>query len=395
MQFRPSQKAYFFSQPHQPFFTLGIFNAIIFMALFIPSFRGHFVLEPLLFHSYSMIFLIFTNFFFGFLYTTFPRFSGVAPIEIKSYLVTFLFQLLATLTFFVSLFWSLAFFATAFFVGVSFMQTLKIFFGIYKVCTLPKQDQYWLIVGLGMGFMSNLLYLLYMVPPYFQPFYQLGVDFGAYLYLFFIAIVVAFRMVPFFSHVMSYQKSGWFYAFIFWILLLRSFLQGILPQSIFILDFIIGSIIARELIRIKLPFPNKEPLLWILHIALFWLPTAFFAGAISEFFEVFFGLYTAKLGLHLLALGFLTTLLIGFGTRVTLGHSGNLLRVDKAGVLLFYFTQVVLLGRLLFSFAAMYGKISLAFDIAATLWILLFIGWLIKYGKVLAFGVSGEGRHTP
>ncbi|MCX6073897.1 MAG: NnrS family protein [Campylobacterales bacterium] len=29
------------------------------------------------------------------------------------------------------------------------------------------------------------------------------------------------------------------------------------------------------------------------------------------------------LGTHLLVLGFLTTILIGFGTRVTLGHSGQ------------------------------------------------------------------------
>ncbi len=381
-----SKRDYFLSQPHQPFFLLGVVNAIVFMALFILAFKGHFALDPLLLHSYSMIFLIFTNFFFGFLYTTFPRFSGTQPIQTRAYLITFLFQSLATLSMFAALLWPPAFWIVAIFVAIAFAQTLKIFFSIYRACMLPKQDQYWLIVGIGMGAMSNLLYLLYSIPPHFLAFHQLGIDFGAYLYLFFIAIVVAFRMVPFFSHVMNYQKSPWLYGALFGILLLRSFAHGILPSSLFLFDLLIGFLTAKEIIRIKLPFPNQEPLLWILHIALFWLPTAFFASAISEFFESFFALYTAKLGLHLVALGFLTTLLIGFGTRVTLGHSGNVLRVDKMGVKLFYFTQVVVIGRLLFSFAAMYGKLTPAFDIAATLWILLFIGWLAKYGSVLAFG---------
>jgi uncharacterized protein involved in response to NO len=35
-----SRFAYFFSQPHQPFFLLGFLNAIIVMALFIPAYRG-------------------------------------------------------------------------------------------------------------------------------------------------------------------------------------------------------------------------------------------------------------------------------------------------------------------------------------------------------------------
>lgn len=383
-----SKRDYFFSQPHQPFFTLGIINAIIFMLLFIPAYKEIFSIDGRFFHSYSMIFLVFTNFFFGFLYTTFPRFSGTFPIDPRKYLIVFLFNLLATISFFISIFISYAFYAAALFMAVGFAITLKEFYQIYKVCTLPKKDQYWLIVSIGIGALSNLLFLLSYIPCSCKStvFYDTAVNFGIYLYLIFLAFVVAFRMVPFFSHVMEWKKNEYLYIQIFTLFLLHSFLTGLYPKALFLVDLIAGLLLMVELKKIKLPFPNKEPLLWILHISVFWLVAALIIGAFLEFFESFYSYYSFKLPIHLLALGFLTTILIGFGTRVTLGHSGNMLIVDKATVYIFYFTQVVVLGRVIFSISASFGKISPFFDISAFLWIVLFVWWMAKYFKILAFG---------
>ena len=67
---------YFLSQPHQPFFILGITNAIIMMLIFALSYKGVLTLNitSLNFHVYTLIFSVFTNVFTGFLFTTFPRF---------------------------------------------------------------------------------------------------------------------------------------------------------------------------------------------------------------------------------------------------------------------------------------------------------------------------------
>ncbi|HIE35215.1 MAG TPA: NnrS family protein [Campylobacterales bacterium] len=382
-----SKRDYFFSQPHQPFFLLGIINAVIFMLFFIPAFKGSFDLDAIFFHSYSMIFLVFTNFFYGFLYTTFPRFSGTMPIAPRKYLTVFLFNLLATLSFLISIWLNFAFYATALLIAASFGYTLKIFYNIYKECRLPKNDQYWLIVGLGIGAISNLLFLLYFIPCNCKNeiFYTTAVNFGIYLYLIFIGFVVAFRMVPFFSHIMNYKKNQKLHIQIFILFLIHSFLYDIFPKAIFLVDLIAAILLTIELKNIKLPFPNKEPLLWILYIAIFWLPLGLFLSSLDNFFEYWFGIYSFKLSLHILVLGFLTTILIGFGTRVTLGHSNNLLKVDRATVYIFYFTQLVLFSRVIFSLTAYFGK-TLFFDITATLWIILFIWWSIKYFKVLAFG---------
>lgn len=81
------KNSYFLSQPHQPFFILGSLNAIVMMVLFALSYKGVLTLttESVNFHAYSLIFLVFTNMFTGFLFTTFPRFCQSEVISKQYY----------------------------------------------------------------------------------------------------------------------------------------------------------------------------------------------------------------------------------------------------------------------------------------------------------------------
>ncbi len=386
-----SKKEYFFSQPHQPFFTLGVFNAIIFMFLFVLAYKGHFKFEAKFFHAYSMIYLVFTNFFFGFLYTTFPRFSGTNPIETKKYLTVFFINVLASLSFIITLFLPLAFFASSLLIETSLFLTLKTFYSIYNECKLPKKDQYWLIVAIGVGAIANLIFFIYAIPCKCDKsvVYDTAINFAVYLYLIFLGFVVAFRMVPFFSHIMNWKKNEFLHISIFSLFLLHSFISSTFPKALFAIDLIASLILIWEIKKINFP-KTKEPLLWILHLSVYWLSLGLLLGSMIEFAREWFGIYLFKLPIHLLVLGFLTTVLIGFGTRVTIGHSNNPLRVDKTTIYIFYFTQVVLFGRIIFSIAAYFGKITPFFDIGAALWMILFIWWIFKYFKVLAFGEKIE-----
>ena len=82
----------FSSQPHQPFFTSGILFFILFMSLFVASYSNILILDSsvLTYHAYSMIFVIFIQFFLGFLFVVFPRFLVQADIETKVYMNLFL-----------------------------------------------------------------------------------------------------------------------------------------------------------------------------------------------------------------------------------------------------------------------------------------------------------------
>ena len=385
-----SKLAYFLSQPHQPFFLLGTLNAIVFMTLFLLSYKSFLPIQlnPSFFHGYSMIFLIFTQFFLGFLLTTFPRFSATNPIEKRSYLTIWTFALIASIFFIATIFFKEAFFPS--FIALIFEQTISfsIFYKIYKKTSTEKYDQYWILVSFGIGIFSNLSFLLSFIALDQKAaliYLQTAINYGIYLYLIFLAVTVASRMVPFFSHRII-KKNLKFLPVLFFLFLSRSFLESLYPKAVFLIDMAAAIWTAKEIKRWQLPFPNKEPLLWILHIAVFWIPAALFIGALSEISRELIGAYLFKLPLHTLALGFLTTILIGFGTRVTIGHSGNVLKIDKTTLYIFYFTQIVVFFRIIFSVTGYFGKISPFFDISALLWIVLFSWWLIKYFKVLSFG---------
>ena len=79
---------YFLSQPHQPFFLAGIVWAIVVMLIYMLSYKmmlkGSIVgfLAPVTFHAYTLIYIVFTQFFIGFYIPLFRAF--VRPLPLKN-----------------------------------------------------------------------------------------------------------------------------------------------------------------------------------------------------------------------------------------------------------------------------------------------------------------------
>ena len=391
MQFgKPIKQNYFLSQPHQPFFTLGILNALLMMVLFILSFKGvikvHMPLTS--FHAYSFIYLVFANAFTGFLFTTFPRFNRTKEIDKPYYTKIFYGNIAGTVLFVTGLFFSKALIFVA--IAVLCIAYLFIFLKlleIYKNAAVQnKNDSFWILTAIATGFVSQLLFMFSL---YFSALTNTAVISGFYLYLIFLAFSVAQRMIPFFSHSIV-QKNDNFPKFIFILLLLKTVF--ILTSSLdfqIIIDILLSIYLAKEFLRWKLSPFDSQPILWILHLALFWLPLGFILSALTLILQWTSGLDFYFLGIHLLALGFLTTVLIGFGTRVILGHSGQVPRTDKFTIYLFYFTQIVVLSRALLSVSTALGwKMGYLFDMSATFWVILFAAWSYRYGKILILGKS-------
>jgi len=174
---------------------------------------------------------------------------------------------------------------------------------------------------------------------------------------------------------------------VFVLLSIHILLEAIYTNSSFPVDFVLAYVIGRELLRWELPFPNPNPLLWILHISLYWVPVGFFLGGLTNFISLITDIQFLALDTHTLILGFVFTILIGFGTRVTLGHSGNMMQADKWTTYLFYWTQVVVVMRILVSLVAAFGwNIMVLFDISVTAWLLMFIFWAVRFFRVLIDG---------
>jgi len=378
---------YFFSQPHQPFFLLGFLNAIVAMVIFALGYKGSLsmVISPLIFHAYSLIFLLFTPAFLAFLFTTFPRFSSTAPIERRSYLLVFGLFAAGSLLFMAGALWSKVLLYLA--MGVLFaghLRAVLILWHIYHISPMPdKHDQQWILTGMAAGLIAHLLFILSFFFPLLQ---TLAIQTAIYLYLFLVAFSVAQRMVPFFSHCMI-EKNMHFLRNIFILLLLHVILETLHAHLSFIADGILVYLTAKEIFRWKLPFPNPNPLLWILHLSLYWVPAAFLFAAMSNLTALINGTEFLFLDLHILVLGFVFTILIGFGTRVTLGHSGNRMEATMWEKLLFNWTQVVVVARLLTSMAAAWGwDFMPLFDLSVIVWLLMFILWGIRFFAVLVNG---------
>ncbi len=382
-----SKNSYFLSQPHQPFFLLGIINAILFMLLFTLSYKGIITLQTdtTMFHAYSLVYLVFSNLFRGFLFTTFPRFNQTQVIAQTFYTKIFyvalggsLFYILATLSS------ETLTIVSMFVIFLTEIFTFKKLYQIYKEGMAPdKSDSFWILLSYSFGIFAHILFFIALFYPQLQ---ELAIKVAFYLYLIFLAFSVAQRMIPFFSHSFT-QKNEKFIKVMFILFVLKTVGSAFDIKTIEILtDLALTFLSAKEFLRWKLQPLQAPAILWILHLALAWLSVAFFLSALSLITEILLSSSFYFLNIHLLALGFLSTVLVGFGTRVILGHSGQPPHADSVAIKIFLFIQLVVLGRILVSFDVMFGwGMSFLFDISATLWILLFLWWGGRYATTLLY----------
>ena len=378
---------YLFSQPHQPFFVLAFVNAILSMFIFMLLFKGLVASEILTlnYHAYSFIFLMFTPAFLAFLFTTFPRFSATEPIEKENYMLVFRAFLGGSLLFQLgTLFSTLLFTLGMLLTFVAHTRSTYILYAIYQTSKMTeKEDQAWILISMVFGLLAHLIFIISIWMPSIHAF---SIEIAIYLYLFILIFTVAQRMIPFFSNT-PIEKHKERLKVIIGLLGLHVILEMIQNNSSFLVDFLLAYLIGKELYRWKLPFPNPNPLIWVLHIALYWVPVAFMIEGFTNIIALSSGANFLSLGLHTLVLGFFLTVLIGFGTRVTLGHSGNMMHADKLTTILFYWTQIVVVTRIFTSFAvANNWDFIVFFDLSITVWVVLFALWGNRFFPVLIFG---------
>ena len=378
---------YLFSQPHQPFFILAFVNAILSMFIFMLLFKGLVSSEilSLNYHAYSFIFLLFTPAFLAFLFTTFPRFSATEPIKQEHYMLIFRAFLGGSLMFHIgTLFSTLLFTFGMILTLLAHVGATYILYNIYQTSKMTeKEDQAWILIAMLFGLLSHFIFIISIWIP---DIHNLSIEIAIYLYLFILIFTVAQRMIPFFSNspIVKHRER---LKVIIGLLVLHVLLENIQSNSSFLVDFLLAYLTGKELYRWRLPFPNPNPLIWILHIALYWIPIAFLIEAITNIIALSSGTNFLSIGLHTLAIGFFLTILVGFGTRITLGHSGNMMQADRLTSTLFYWTQIVVVVRIFTSFAAANGwSFVVFFDLSITVWVVLFALWGSRFFPVLIFG---------
>ena len=388
----------FSSQPHQPFFTSGILFFILFMTLFIASYSNILNLDSnvLLFHAYPMIFVIFIQFFLGFLFVVFPRFLIQAEISLEKYMNQFILYFISSFGILISLLlYSKIVFLFQIMMIIAQVLSFNLLYSIHKKSLVKvKEDTKWVLIAFSTGLISHLLFIISNIDMNFSYLIsKIAINSGFYLFLFMIIFVISQRMIPFFTTAKApnYQinKSKNLLLIVYILLFIKVFLLSFDNAKLnLIADIPLFIVITKELIKWKLPFFKVPAIMWVLYLGLYWIVFAF-GLSIIEGLMAFISpsIIFEKAVFHSIAIGYFLTLLVGFGTRVILGHSGRTPHANNFAIVIFIFIQIVAIFRVLSSFSLNFGFDYIFFiNLTALLLVIGLIVWSSKYITILLKG---------
>ncbi|MFX4230288.1 NnrS family protein [Aliarcobacter butzleri] len=385
----------FTSQPHQPFFVNGVLFFALFMMLFILIYSNLLnVQAPLLvYHAYSLVFVVFIQFFLGFLFVVFPKFLMQSEIASKDYMRLFYIYFISSLGIFLSLiFYSKITIVFQVLLLIAQILSFNLLYNIHKKSVIKvKEDTKWVLISFFVGLISHFVFLvsnLDFINSYF--FSKLSINSGFYLFLFMIIFTIAQRMIPFFTTAKApnyvINKSPKIVQTIFLLLVLKVFLLSFENVKLnLIADIPLLYLITKELIRWKLPLFKVPSIVWVLYLGLYWIVVALLISITESIFAfVVPNFYFEKAVIHTLALGYFVTLLLGFGTRVILGHSGKVIIANKFATFIFIVMQFVVLLRIFSSISTNFGLDYVFFiNLTATIFVILLAVWSSKYIAIL------------
>lgn len=143
------------------------------------------------------------------------------------------------------------------------------------------------------------------------------------------------------------------------------------------LALIAGTLVLVRLANWKGWLARKEPLLWVLHLSILWVPASLYllAGTI-------FAGWPSNAWSHAAGTGAISCLILGVIARVTLGHTGRALVLPKGMVVAFIAIQLAAVIRVLTAFDIIPWHPGIGSS--SLLWVFAFGMYLVRYTKILA-----------
>ncbi len=398
----------FSAAPHRLFFFSGAIQLIVPLMLWSIELIGRYtdiwsptntVIPSTWAHGFVMIYGLFIFFILGFLMTVFPRWMNTETIKKEQYISPFIWLNVGLFIFEFSLFFN----AASIFSGLAiflfgWIYAIAILYKTYK--NAPPQNKRYETVVLGAlicGALGVASYGWWLFSDNWL-FMQLAITAGIWLYLLPLLFSVSHRMLPFFSSNIIDNYTIFQPGYTLWIFLTGStghFVLSMYNQTewLFLADIPIAAVALLHTIRWQLHRSFKDRLLAVLHMAFFWLFIGMSLFAIQSLVLQFSGEFIlGRSPLHALTIGFFASLLIAMASRVTMGHSGRMLILDKASWALFIGLQLAAITRvfsdIFFDNMLISNNLNL---IAAGLWLISLSIWFVKYAPIyLSARVDGR-----
>ncbi len=337
-------------------------------------------------HAYLMLYGLFPFFIFGFLMTVFPRWMNGHEIPSRRYLPAFLLLLLGAATFYAGLSGHSAILLIAVACtlagwGTAFHALLRV---LLDTPHPDKRHPKVILTALGLGWFGLAAYLFWLQSGAAAAL-LFAIQGGIWLFLLPVFASVAHRMIPFFTssalpqHAVPRPDWPW------WTLLGGGAAHALLqlahaPGWLWLSDIPMALAALYLSHAWGLRRSLRIPLLGVLHIGFAWMGIAMLLYGMQSIVAFASGGPTYFGGLaplHALTLGCFSTLLIGMGTRVTLGHSGLPMQVDRPIMLMFAGIQLSALLRV--SADLLPAQAYWLYIAAAAVWLACFTPWVLRY----------------
>ena len=338
-------------------------------------------------HGYLMIYGLFPFFIFGFLMTTYPRWMNGKEVPARRYVPAFVLLLLGSVGFYAGLLAGINVLIAAVLVmlagwGVALYALLRV---MLEAQHPDKRHPKIIFLALGLGWCGLAAYFVWLWSGA-AAWLHFAVQGGLWFFLLPVFASVAHRMIPFFTstalpqHLVERPYWAW------WTMLAASALHGLLQLADAIAWLWVSDApLAVASLYLTYVWGLRRSLsitmLGILHIGFAWLGIAMLLFAVQSF--VLFvstgsGIIWGLAPLHALTVGCFATLLIGMGTRVTLGHSGLPMQADGKIKLMFAGMQLAVLLRVLADMLPVQLTHGL-YLAAAVAWLACFVPWVARY----------------
>jgi uncharacterized protein involved in response to NO len=352
---------------------------------------------PIWAHAYLMLFAVLPTMFFGFLFTVFPRWMNGPLVTRAKYVATALLFATGTLLWLAGTFAGpalllLACLATGAGLLVGTASLFRVLLAAPQV--VPHAIVVLVALCVQCVAMAGFAYGLAESDDFALHFAVRTSLWGGLLPVFF---AVCHRMVPFFSQgaIPGYVpwRPTWVLVAVVSLVYLRLLLgtAGALA-ALPVVDVAIFLLTAWCALRWTSRHARGNPLLWTLYAAFAWLPLALLLQALRDGAFALTGDWTlGRAPIHALGMGFFGGMLVAMVTRVTMGHSGRPLRMDRVTLACFVALQLGAASRVLSEVVAAPAAVRWFLLGSTALWLGAVAVWVGRVGGIyLAPRIDGK-----
>lgn len=394
----PGRWAVLTAAPHRLAFLCGLANLLassLWWGLHLlaryaggPLFALDLAVAPIWAHSFLMLWAVFPAFFLGFLFTTYPRWMNGPLVPRAAYVAAPLLLTAATAAWIVGAHSGLPLQLAAVALAAAGLTTALV--ALLRVLLDAQQVVSHAIVtsaafAIGIVCTAGFGYGLWTASDFVLHFAVRAALWGFLLPVFF---AVCHRMIPFFSQGVAIGyvpwRPTWMLAAVVGLAWLRLLLgtAGAL-ESLVAVDAALFVLTATCAVRWTSLRARGNPLLWTLYAGYAWLPIAMLLQTVRDASFVVTGEWAlGRAPIHALGMGFFAGLLVAMVTRVTMGHSGRPLAMDRIAFASFVGVQVAAVARVLSELATAPTAIQWLLLGSVGAWLVAFGLWAFRNGPI-------------